>query len=340
VERLEDRLTPAAAPPFVPTPFSLPLLSALERNLPALVRGLEAGFQHGTMDDLRLRINEFKTRKALDPAHSILDQPPERIHLGNHPILAALAASGGGLLRLELNDPLAPPPAVPLAPGFVATTMILVHSESSNPSSGVSASSLALSSPGDFAGLPTRLPLLAESLGFSPFNSLSLMTPSKDRSIVFELSPYSPAGPDIVPIPVPRGMDDWFAELFGNPSQGPGPDASLGGAPGASNDSDAAVRDAVLQMLHADVSSPPLSAIGSPRLVNPPEPTVESRAPGAETNAFEPIAESCGPIAEPDAEAAKPAYEFTAGSLLGLFFLGMVRNSKSETRNPKEIRMR
>jgi hypothetical protein len=323
-------------------------LSTLEQRLAALEEGLQTVLlQLGTSNEPRLIVDDFRARGTIDPAPLLDNHPSLMIRLGNHPIRAALAASGAGsrlaglgdgLLRSELSGLITTSLAVPLSQGFASATMILVHNESSNPTSDFSASSLTPSSPDDFAGLPTRLPFLAETLGFSPFNSLALMTPARDRSIVFELSPYSPAGLDIVPIPVPRGMDDWFAELFGNPPKGLEPGASPGNVLGASNDSADALREAVFQMLHANgasqsigVLSPPAQG-GTDDFVMRIDGSNSPRAADSAPSSIRPQSELVSPEASPfgsssetssDAETAKPAAKFMAGSMLGLFAAGM-----------------
>ena len=333
VEALEDRLAPAAAPIFSHPPFP-PVLPALER-------GLQAFLQRGAIEDLRLMLEDLKARKAVDPVRSATNPSSARLHLSNHPILAAFVASGGGsrlaglgngLLRTEWGNLMANPPAVPLGQGLTATTMILVHNESASQAGGPALS------PGDPSSSPTRLPILAETPSSSPFNLQALMALGRDRAVVIELRPYSPAAPAIVPIPVPRGMDDWFAELFGAPAQGPSP----GDALGSSNDSSEAVRDAVLQMLHQGETSPQWIGLLPPPVTGgtgdvsglvprgeapqPPQPLEERldgmnvRAPQLETRQF----------TQPDRQVGNQprklaGAKLTASSLLGLFAGGLGR---------------
>jgi hypothetical protein len=336
---LEDRLTPAAAPFFshAALPYSLP---------PALEQGLKILFRIAQQDDFRLAIDNLNKSSAANlrssdglPGRPFLNHVSQTVGRGNHPILASLLSSGDGsrlsglgdgLLRTEWNNLIATPP-VPLAQGFLTTTMILVHNESANP-----AGSPTLSA-GDFSSPPTRLPTLAETLSTSPFNFHSPMTPGKDRSIVFELSPYAPAAPDIVPIPVPHGMDDWFAELFATPSQGPAP----GDALGASNDSSDAVRDAVLQMLHE--GGMPAQQIGTLPITVPavagdwnwPGPQLETQlaqpapAQPGRVNGQVPQLET-RLLTKPDSQVVQeprklPRAKLMASSLLGLFTAGMGR---------------
>jgi hypothetical protein len=153
------------------------------------------------------------------------------------------------------------------------------------------------------------------------------MTPAKDRSIVFELSPYAPAGLDIVPVPVPRGMDDWFADLFGNSPKGPEPGDMLG----ASDDSSGALRDAVLQMLHGGGAPQSIGTL-SPMAQGEIEDSNSLRAADSALSSTRLQSELIEPTgtridsqseAPSDAESARPAAKLTAGSMLGLFVAGM-----------------
>ncbi len=216
VEPLEDRLAPAAAPFFTHAPLP-PVLP------PMLEQGLKMLFQLAQHENFRLMTEDLRKASLGMSSHPLLNRASQTVDLSNHPILAALAASGDGslwtdlgyeLLRTEVSDRSAGLPAVPLAQGVMTTTMILVHNESAN-----SANGLALSA-GDFSSLPARLPILTETLSSSPFNFQSPMTPGNDRSIVFELSPYAPAAPDIVPIPVPRGWTTGLPSYSALPRKG------------------------------------------------------------------------------------------------------------------------
>jgi hypothetical protein len=65
--------------------------------------------------------------------------------------------------------------------------------------------------------------------------------------LAFELSPFTPFGLDIVPVPVPRGLEDGLADLFGNPASSPAPSADGLLAPSINQE---AARIAVQELLH------------------------------------------------------------------------------------------
>jgi hypothetical protein len=72
--------------------------------------------------------------------------------------------------------------------------------------------------------------------------------------LAFELSPFTPFGLDIVPVPVPRGLEESLADLFGNPAHSPTPSAD--GLLAPSNDQDAA-RMAVQELLRENAALAP-----------------------------------------------------------------------------------
>jgi len=120
--------------------------------------------------------------------------------------------------------------------------------KSPSPPTPLSASASAGASQGSVAYLPKR-PATGDALGFPTFNPSLRKPAGKDRSLNFALSPFDPSGLDIVPMPVPRSLEEKLADLLGDPQPAPR-DASTDGALGAANDRDqAAFRDAVLQML-------------------------------------------------------------------------------------------
>jgi hypothetical protein len=264
---------------------------------------------------------------------------------GEHRFLTALAAAadssdspnlGDGTLRSFLGNMggNAPALAVALEQRIVSTTTTMVaRTDPVDRGSSFSAGILASASSGESAGLLSRFLLPSELPGFSAFSTSVLMTSSKDRAMAFELSPYSPAGPDIVPIPVPRGLEDWLAEFLGSPSQGPGTDGRLG----AGNDvNDTSLRDAVFQMLQEGWAPPGKTGV-VPANVPPPTappslpalpkdvPPGEGGAPTQTTSQPNAAARDAVLAAAPppDEEAGGPAVEPSTGSMLAAFAVGL-----------------
>lgn len=202
-------------------------------------------------------LSAMLTRQApVASRFDLLREEARRAEGVHHPLLAALAihagglSLGNGLLFSSLNDP----PASPLAPvvplGTPLTSMALTPAADKPPSPPMpfSASAFAVSSQGTVANLP-KLPAPDAALGFPNFNPSAPKPAKKDRPSNFALSPFDPSGLDIVPVPEPRGLEEKLADLLGDPSPSP-QDASRNGALGAANDRDqAAIRDAVQQML-------------------------------------------------------------------------------------------
>lgn len=174
----------------------------------------------------------------------------------NHPFLATLAARadglniGGGRLLSALIDLNAAPaaPVVPLGTVLASTSLMPPVDKSPSPPMPLSASASAAASQGSVAYLPKRA-ASGDALGFPAFNPSVRKPAGKDRPSNFALSPFDPSGLDIVPMPVPRGLEEKLADLLGDPQPAPR-DTSTDGALGAANDRDqTAFRDAVLQML-------------------------------------------------------------------------------------------
>lgn len=264
---------------------------------------------------------------------------------GNHHFLSALASAGAdgpdfpnlgdGMLRSFLGGIGGNPPALAIAleQRLVAmTTTMVVQSDPVNRSSSFSAGALASASPGESAGLLNRFALPGELPGFSAFSPTVLMTSGKNHALAFELSPYSPTGPDIVPIPVPRGLEDWLAEFLGGSSQEPGPEGHLG----ASNDANGtSLRDAVFQMLQEGWAPPaPTGTVPAnvfPSTAVPPLPPLpENIPPGASgasirTSSLPNVAakDALLAAAPPDEETDGPVIESSAGSMLAAFAVGL-----------------
>jgi hypothetical protein len=212
-----------------------------------------------------------------------------RADAASHPRLALLLARrlnglghGDILPRFSLGGETValPPPGV--APSQGSTATMIVGPQNQMSGSALSLRPAAGPARSDLAPLSNPVPPPGDGPGFSPFAPSVLMSPGKDRPRTFELSPYTPSGLDIVPVPVPSGPADRLADLFGSPLRDTAPDNLLG----EGRQSDDAVRDAVSQMLRESwpppglletLSSSPRSEVSVP-LPSPASPE-ESHAP-------------------------------------------------------------
>ncbi|HEY7310977.1 MAG TPA: hypothetical protein VH643_16555 [Gemmataceae bacterium] len=232
VEPLEDRLAPSAGLLF----WLMPKVEERSSDHPWIAREAPLRSEARNWDSIR--------------------EDVRRDDDANHPFLATLAARadglnlGGGRLLSALIDLNAVPaaPVVPLGTVLASTSQMPPVEKSPSLPMPISASASAAASQGSVAYLPKR-PATGDALGFPTFNPSVRKPAGKDRPLNFALSPFDPSGLDIVPMPVPRGLEEKLADLLGDPQLAPR-DTSTDDVLGAANDRDqAAFRDAVRQML-------------------------------------------------------------------------------------------
>jgi hypothetical protein len=244
--------------------------------------------------------------------------PLDEVHVdpGSHPILALWLASrsngsahGDGLFHfspLNMSMASAPPPSgISAGQDSTSTMIVMPQNQTTDPTlhlrpppSGPTRSDLAV---------PSNPAPPVDGPGFSPFIPSVLMSPGKDRPRTFELSPYAPSGPDIVPVPVPSGPADRLADLFGGPPRDAVPDNLLGEGRG-SND---AVRDAISQMLRESWAPPGLLEMTPPSPRNEVGVSLPSPAPPEAIHSPSPDADSAIVAPAPPVSNASSAEEKT-----------------------------
>lgn len=244
----------------------------------------------------------------------------------NHPFLTALAmrADGlspdNGLVRSIPSTPIVDPPSpvVSLRAGFVSMSLMPAPVKPASPPMNLSLSASAVASQGALVYVPKRLPS-GEALGFPAFNPMTRKPAGKDRPLNFALSPFTPSGLDIVPVPVPRGLEEKLADLFGDPPSVP-PDGSTAGALSAGDDRDyAAIRDAVRQLLQ---ESGPFAPMGPQQAEDRlPLSAAEGNAPNAATDAIFSAGTPLDPT--PDEDAEGPAAPSATRAVLALLAAGV-----------------
>ena len=281
LELLEDRLAPAGGL------FEATILLPPLREPGTYVQTIERG-----MTGTHPFISAVSARISVAKQEGFPRLAAFRANLGRHPLLVALlnARHDGGVLGDALPrssfSGSSPPTVGPASSS--ALTMILAPA-SLTPVANSSSHSVAVASArSDLAGPPNPPPLPGDGMGFSPFAPPLLMSPRKDRPMAFELSPYAPSGLDIVPVPVPSGLADRFADLLGDSPRDSVPDNLVG----EGRASDDAVRDAVAQMLRESWAPPglldvlpahPAKDLVSPTAPLPPSATYPPSAEADET---------------------------------------------------------
>jgi hypothetical protein len=198
---------------------------------------------------------------------------------GNHPLLAALADNlhkqevVPASPQLAPNTPLLNPPSPPATQ--VQTALLSMMLPPAEKLAAPSASLLVVTpphvSPPPPLGSLSIPPLPPDLPSFTLPQPSTLRPANKAGALAFELSPFTPLGPDIVPVPVPRGLEDGLANLFGNPAPSPAPTAEGLLVPSDSQD---AARIAVQQLLRDNAAAlgphAPLPVISSRPMPAPP----------------------------------------------------------------------
>lgn len=232
IETLEDRLAPAG---LAPLDFFTPLFAVWESRHPNVEVPKGAVFR---VSDQGFRVSEARIDDA-----------------GNHPLLDAVVDNLHKLVDAPATPQLAPTNAPP-SPSFPSPTqgqtglMSTMLPTVVNP---IAASVLphlgtaTLTSPLPPLGSHSILPLPADLPSFTPPLPSTPRPATQAGPLAFELSPFTPFGLDIVPVPVPRGLEEGLADLFGSPASAPAPSADGLLAPSINQE---AARIAVQELLH------------------------------------------------------------------------------------------
>jgi hypothetical protein len=265
LERLEDRLAPAGLALDFARPVSPVLLAATYALLNPQAGQDSLPYDKPGADLLALALLRHRSDA---PRLSAI-----REGVDNHPFLSALAAHFLGQTFAAVSSP-SPPGNLGLEFSALETTQnqnalaatMLPLSSPSTPTNSTFLSPF-FTPPGQPAA-SSALPSLPADL---PHFSAPKTTPAKPAdergSSSFELSPFAPLGLGIVPVPLPRGLEESVADLYDGGGLPPsGSTESLLAENG--NSDDEALRAAVWQLLHGDATlALPQSAKAKPQPV-------------------------------------------------------------------------
>lgn len=279
VEPLEDRLAPAglAALPEHRSAAPPALLIAANvfhsENLGQNPRSLDTSQRDLPFLILLSNRHPFSRLKAVrDDPHVHLELSALAAYLLGQRMALVPSSLEAGNLGLEFASP---------AQGQNASTTMMLPFPSASPSATFSRPVPWLTPAGSPPPMSPPAPLPSDFPRFSAEKPPSAKDANEEGALRFELSPFTPSGLGIVPVPVPRGLEERFADLFGGAGLPPaGTTESLLAANGDRGED--AVRAAVEYILHDQHTiSIPNAFLPSPHTAEVNRETVEQVPPSA-----------------------------------------------------------